>query len=80
MAARLARSSHHRCEPTGKEFLAMSLKMGDKVRTSSGQIGSVVSIDADRTIVVMFEDYGARFQPSELQVIGTDTATAADSR
>jgi preprotein translocase subunit YajC len=58
----------------------MSLKMGDKVRTSSGQIGSVVSIDADRTIVVMFEDHGARFRLSELQVISHDGSTAVELR
>jgi preprotein translocase subunit YajC len=56
----------------------MSLKTGDLVRTNSGQVGSVVAIDADRTVVVMFEDHGARFRPSELQLIGADGRNAGD--
>jgi preprotein translocase subunit YajC len=58
----------------------MSLKTGDLVRTSSGQVGSVVSIDSDRTVVVMFEDHGSRFQPSDLELIGADGAATAELR
>jgi preprotein translocase subunit YajC len=60
--------------------IAMSLKTGDRVRTNSGQVGSVVSIDSDRTVVVMLEDHGARFQPSDLKLIGADGAATGDLR
>jgi preprotein translocase subunit YajC len=58
----------------------MSLKTGDLVRTSSGQVGSVVSINSDRTVVVMFEDHGARFQPSDLKLIGADAMATTELR
>ena len=58
----------------------MKLKTGDLVRTKNGKVGSVVLIDADRTVVVMFEDYGARFRLHELQLIDADAKAAAAAR
>jgi hypothetical protein len=57
----------------------MTLKTGDLVRTKTGQVGSVVLIDADRTVVVMLEDYGARYQLHELKLIDSDAKAAAGS-
>jgi hypothetical protein len=58
----------------------MKLKTGDLVRTKSGQVGSVVLIDADRTVVVMFEDYGERFRLHELQLIDTGAKSPVEAR
>jgi hypothetical protein len=58
----------------------MKLKTGDLVRTKSGKVGSVVLIDADRTVVVMFEDHGVRFRLHELQLIESDANAAAGAR
>jgi hypothetical protein len=58
----------------------MKLKTGDLVRTKNGKVGSVVLIDADRTVVVMLEDHGARFRLHELQVIDSDEKAAVGVR
>ena len=58
----------------------MKLKTGDLVRTKTGKVGSVVLVDADGTVVVMFDDYGARFRPHELQVINSDANATAGAR
>jgi len=58
----------------------MKLKTGDLVRTKNGKVGSVVLIDADRTVVVMFEDHGARYRLHELQVIESDAKVPAGVR
>jgi hypothetical protein len=58
----------------------MKLKTGDLVRTKNGQVGSVVLIDADRTVVVMFEDHGARFRIHELQLIESNSKAPVGAR
>ncbi len=58
----------------------MKLKTGDLVRTKNGKVGSVVLIDADRTVIVMFEDHGARFRLHELQLIESDSKAAVGAR
>jgi hypothetical protein len=58
----------------------MKLKTGDLVRTKNGKVGSVVLIDADRTVIVMFEDHGARFRLHELQLIESDAKAAVGAR
>ncbi|HEY3394065.1 MAG TPA: hypothetical protein VGK58_15235 [Lacipirellulaceae bacterium] len=58
----------------------MKLKTGDLVRTKNGKVGSVVLIDADRTVVVMFDDHGARFRLHELQLIESDAKVAVGAR
>ncbi|HEX2475013.1 MAG TPA: hypothetical protein VHK01_09710 [Lacipirellulaceae bacterium] len=58
----------------------MKLKTGDLVRTKNGKVGSVVLIDADRTVVVMFEDHGGRFRLHELQLIESDAKAAVGVR
>ncbi|HJQ79238.1 MAG TPA: hypothetical protein VJ828_04750 [Lacipirellulaceae bacterium] len=58
----------------------MKLKTGDLVRTKNGKVGSVVLVDADRTVVVMLEDHGARFRLHELQVIESDAKATAGAR
>jgi hypothetical protein len=58
----------------------MKLKTGDLVRTKNGRVGSVVLVEADRTVVVMFEDHGARFRLHELQLIDSDAKATAIAR
>jgi preprotein translocase subunit YajC len=58
----------------------MSIKTGDQVRTRTGKVGSVVSIDPDRTAVVVFEDHGARFRLTDLKLIGSDARASAGAR
>ena len=58
----------------------MKLKTGDLVRTKNGKVGSVVLIDADRTVIVMLEDHGARFRLHELQLIESDANAAVGAR
>jgi hypothetical protein len=65
---------------SGRETNAMAVKAGDLVRTSSGKIGSVVTIDTDRTVVVMFDDYGERYRLSDLTLIGPDGSASAETR
>jgi preprotein translocase subunit YajC len=60
--------------------VAMKLKTGDLVRTKNGKVGSVVLIDADRTVVVMLDDHGARFRLHELQLINSDANATAGAR
>jgi hypothetical protein len=58
----------------------MKLKTGDLVRTKNGNVGSVVLVDADGTVVVMLEDHGARFRRHELQLIESDAQATAGAR
>ena len=58
----------------------MTLKTGDLVRTKNGKVGSVVLIDADRTVIVMLDDHGARFRLHELQLVSADANTSAGAR
>jgi hypothetical protein len=58
----------------------MKLKTGDLVRTKNGKVGSVVLIDTDRTVVVMFEDHGDRFRLHELQLIESDAKAPVGAR
>jgi hypothetical protein len=58
----------------------MSIKTGDLVRTRTGKVGSVVSIDSDRTAVVIFEDHGARFRLADLKLIASDANATAGAR
>ena len=58
----------------------MSIKTGDLVRTRTGKVGSVVSIDPDRTAVVVFEDHGARYRLVDLKLINSDTRATVGAR
>jgi preprotein translocase subunit YajC len=55
----------------------MTLKAGDSVRTRNGRKGTVIQIEPDRTVIVLFEDEGGRLQPSDLELVETDAAATS---
>ncbi len=64
-----------------QEKLLSSISRGSKILTSSGIVGTVVTIkDGEDEIVIRSEDTKLRIKRSTVsQVIGTDTAEAAKS-